>query len=186
MLARCVCAFLSGYRTCSIEHRAFYDADGSSGWRRRIQVGMDAWTPYSSDIRTRRPAAGLCTLGIPTELEPAAVVIADLRDPVRAVELECAAERASTGATRRVRAVVVGPVECGAAAEPPGPRRNAVQVGADSGTAAQPRICRGIRERPRALAKRHCRRVAGRHLLVRAVRVGARARDLSSLSRSDR
>ena len=39
-------------------------------------------------------------LTIPAELGPAAAVLSELRDRVRAVELECAAERARTG--RRV------------------------------------------------------------------------------------
>ena len=62
---------------------------------------------YASEFRTTWPRADGpipdaldLPLTIPAELGPAAVVVAELRDRVRAVELERAAERARTG--RRV------------------------------------------------------------------------------------
>src|SRR5580765_5891586 len=72
-----------------------------------------------------RPSFGLhgVPLTIPTELGPAAAVVAELRDRVRAIELERAAERARTG--RRVlgrRAVLAQPWRASPASVEP--RRN--------------------------------------------------------------
>jgi REP element-mobilizing transposase RayT len=119
-------------------------------------------------------------LTAPAELGPAAAVVAELRGRVRAVELECAAERARTGGRVLGRRAVLAQSWRDSPAEPAAPGRIAMQVGADRGAAAQSRVRRGVRQRPRAMAKRHCRRVPPWHLLAPAVRVGAGARNLSS------
>jgi hypothetical protein len=131
-------------------------------------------------------------LTIPAELGPTAAVLSELRDRVRAVELEREADRARTG--RRVlgrRAVLAQSWRESPASREP--RRNLrphvagrSKVGADRGPAAQPRLRHRVRQRPRPLAERHCRRVPARHLLAPAVHVGAGTRNLIWPSRPRR
>ena len=57
---------------------------------------------------------------------------------------------------------------------------DAKHKGADRGTAAQSRVDRGVRQCPRAVARRHVRRVPAGHLLAPAVRLGAGVRGVIS------
>ena len=114
------------------------------------------------------------------------------RSPFRAARLRAcrrarargraSAHRASrAGSARCARAVVAGsPGERRAPAEPAAPRRVAKQVGANRGTTAQSHIHHGVRQRPRAMARRHSCRVPTRYLLAATVRVSASDRDMIS------
>jgi len=130
-------------------------------------------------------------LTIPAELGPAAAVIAELRDRVRAVELERAAERARMGrrvlGRRAVRAQSWRDYSASSASRRscgPGSRREASGLGS--------RRCCAITCSPRStpapasdgetafLSCSHW------HLLAPPIRVGASTRDLTSSSRPGR
>lgn len=120
----------------------------------------------------------------PAELGPTAAVLSELRDCVRAVELACAAERGRTG--RRVlgrRAVLAQSwrdhQRAWSLGGTSGPGSHHEQVGADRCTAAQPRVCHRVRQRPRAMARRPSRRVPTRHVLALPVRVSVGSVDVS-------
>ena len=124
-------------------------------------------------------------LTIPAELGLAAAVVSELRDRVRAVELERAAERARTGRRVLGRHAVLAQSwhDSPASVEP---RRNLRPRVATRSKWA--RIEALLRNRAfaaeyasaRAAGNRHCRRVPCRHLLAPTLRVGAGARDVTS------
>lgn len=122
---------------------------------------------------------------IPPELGPAADVLAELRERVRAVEDERFVERQRTGRRVLGRRAVLAQAWCERPTtreprrKPAAAGRLAELVAADPGAAAQSRLCRGVRRCAGALASRHPGRVPAGHLLAAAVRVGVGARDVT-------
>jgi REP element-mobilizing transposase RayT len=127
-------------------------------------------------------------LTIPPELGPAAEVLSELRERVRAVEIERTAERLRTGRTVVGRRAVLAQSW---RSHPTSrePRRNvrpqgrrARQVGADRGAAAQSRFCCRVRRCPHTLARWCSRGVPAGYLLAPTVCVSVSVRSVTNLS----